>query len=137
MDLSEIKKKVFEIYNKYNRNFLKVLGSISNSLENRQLKQDILLINKDFSLSESLYHILKDGDFKKKICPTCNENELSFINFTVGYRQFCSVRCFGNNVDIKNKIQQTNLQKYGVDNPFKSLLIKDKIKQTNLQRYGV
>lgn len=38
---------------------------------------------------------------------------------------------------INNKRKQTNLEKYGVDNPFKSEEIKDKIKQANLEKYGV
>ena len=35
------------------------------------------------------------------------------------------------------KAKQTNIDKYGVDNPFKSEEIKNKIKQTNSNRYGV
>jgi hypothetical protein len=35
-----------------------------------------------------------------------------------------------------DKIKQTNLDKYGVDNPAKVPEIQDKIKQTNLERYG-
>ncbi len=38
---------------------------------------------------------------------------------------------------IKDKIKQTNLERHGVDNPRKSNIIKEKIKQTNLERYGV
>ena len=34
-------------------------------------------------------------------------------------------------------IKETNLKKYGVENPFQSNIIKDKIKETNLKKYGV
>ena len=34
-------------------------------------------------------------------------------------------------------LKKTNLEKYGVDNPFKSEEIKKKIKNTNLEKYGV
>ena len=37
----------------------------------------------------------------------------------------------------KEKIKQTNLQKYGVENPNQSEELKNKRKQTNLERYGV
>jgi len=38
---------------------------------------------------------------------------------------------------IRNKVQQTNLEKYGVSNVFQLDNIKLKIKQTNLKKYGV
>ncbi len=38
---------------------------------------------------------------------------------------------------IQTKIKETCLQKYGVDNPFKSKVIRDKIKSKILSRYGV
>ena len=37
----------------------------------------------------------------------------------------------------REKSKQTNLEKYGVDNPAKADEIKEKIKLTNLQKYGV
>lgn len=39
--------------------------------------------------------------------------------------------------EIKKKIVETNLNKYGFVNPFESALIKSKIKQTNIEKYGV
>ena len=38
---------------------------------------------------------------------------------------------------IKEKRKQTNLEKYGVENPYQSEDIKDKIKQQNIEKYGV
>ena len=35
------------------------------------------------------------------------------------------------------KSSETNLKKYGVENPFQSKEVKDKIKKTNLKKYGV
>lgn len=39
--------------------------------------------------------------------------------------------------DVKEKIRNTSIEKYGTDNPSKSELIKEKIKQVNLEKYGV
>ena len=39
--------------------------------------------------------------------------------------------------EVQNKIKQTCLEKYGVDNPFKSQKIKDKIKKVWLEKLGV
>ena len=52
-------------------------------------------------------------------------------------RKYCSEEC--KQADTPNRlerIKQTNLEKYGVENPFQNELIKEKIKQTNLERYG-
>jgi hypothetical protein len=39
--------------------------------------------------------------------------------------------------EIKEKIKESYLHKYGVNNPFKSEVIKQQIKETNILRYGV
>lgn len=39
--------------------------------------------------------------------------------------------------DVKEKIKQTNLKKYGTKYPLQSNEVKDKLKQTNLNKYGV
>lgn len=38
--------------------------------------------------------------------------------------------------EIKKKVQQTNIERYGVKSPFEAESVKEKIKQTNLDRYG-
>lgn len=38
---------------------------------------------------------------------------------------------------VQSQIEQTNLDRYGVSNPFQSDEVKEKIKQTNLEKYGV
>jgi hypothetical protein len=39
--------------------------------------------------------------------------------------------------ELSQKIEQTNLKRYGAKNPFASEQIKDKIEQSNLKKYGV
>ena len=51
-------------------------------------------------------------------------------------RKYGTENPFGSEL-IKKKIKQTNLKRYGVDNPSKSEIIKRKREQTFLQRYGV
>ena len=43
--------------------------------------------------------------------------------------------CF-QNLETQNKIKETNIEKYGVDNPLKNSKIRDKMKSTNLEKYG-
>ena len=40
------------------------------------------------------------------------------------------------NEEIKEKVRNTNLERYGVENPFLNEEIKEKVRNTNLERYG-
>jgi hypothetical protein len=39
--------------------------------------------------------------------------------------------------DSKLKRKKTSIEKYGVDNPMKSKIVQEKVKKTNIERYGV
>ena len=75
------------------------------------------------------------------ICPICNNSvTLNYNNLRI----FCSNKCQGifsktskeYKTNIKSKIIETSLEKYGVDNASKSEEKKSLIKQTKLERYG-
>ena len=38
--------------------------------------------------------------------------------------------------EVKRTREQTNLKKFGIDNPLKSPEVREQIKQTNIERYG-
>lgn len=92
------------------------------------------------------------NNIELKHCKICN----NFIPFTKRRADFCSRECmykdhthYDKNTITKlqkygsatynnrEKSKQTNLEKYGVDNPAKADEIKEKIKNTNLKKYGV
>ncbi len=113
------------------------------------------------SIPERLYCIINDITNKIECKDEKCKNYVSFSNFRKGYRTYCSKQCVNNNsIEIKEKIKQTCLEKYGVenisqleetkikkinkyiknygvDNPNKCNSIKEKIKQTCLEKYGV
>lgn len=60
-----------------------------------------------------------------------------FIGLSTGFLEYCSLKCSNSSHDVKIKKENSNLEKYGVKNPYQSKEIIDKIKQTNLTRYGV
>jgi hypothetical protein len=63
-------------------------------------------------------------------CNNCGKNvikEYRVKRFNNEFISFCE-NC---------KTKQTNLRKYGVDNPVKSDIVRKKIRQTNLEKYGV
>ena len=72
----------------------------------------------------------------KGICLTedCNNN------FNKPFRELIKINgyCFDcSKENGKTKIIETNLAKYGVDNPMKTTEFKEKIKNTNMEKYGV
>ena len=71
--------------------------------------------------------------------PTCKvcTKETKFITYKDGYRIYCSTRCIQLDPDTKDKIQKTNLHRYGVNNAMSSDIIQNKIKSNNLKKYGV
>ena len=64
-------------------------------------------------------------------------DKTSFWNLNKGYKKYCSVKCSRNSKEIIEKIKQTCLEKYGVENPSQSEKVKEKFKETNIKRFGV
>ena len=70
------------------------------------------------------------------ICPVCGK-ETTFKGLTKGYTEHCSVQCKGKDPEVKHKVEQTCIEKYGAPNVYASEYGKQKIKSTNIERYGV
>lgn len=68
------------------------------------------------------------------ICPVCNK-ETRFINSFKGYKQFCSLDCA--TPHIQEKLKQTCLERYGVENFGASTQAMKKKRQTMQSKYGV
>ena len=79
------------------------------------------------------------------ICPICG-NPTKFYKLTKGYAKHCSNKCQIVDIENKEKLKQTMIDKYGASNNFirKDIIAKahtkeanEKKRQTNLDRYGV
>ena len=87
------------------------------------------------SISEKLY-LWKNGISEVPKCIVCG-SRCSFRGIRNGFSPYCSVKC-SNSCDIKkNKTKETNINRYGKDNPMKIDVVKNKVKETNLEKYGV
>ena len=84
------------------------------------------------SLKETLFRIYNGIEEHPK-CPTCGKP----LIFKGIFFKFCSNICAQSSDEIKQKIKQTCIEKYGVDNYSKTKESKEKIKQTCLEKYGV
>jgi len=91
-------------------------------------------LDKNSSISERFYCIINDID-KPVTCKYCNL-PVKFISFGAGYRNFCSVKCSRNSKSTKDKQKKTCIEKYGVDNPQKSISIQKKTQHTKQILYG-
>jgi glutathione peroxidase-family protein len=94
----------------------------------------------EFCKKNNITYEVKDDKIKqetviKGTCISCpNYFEKSFRSLVDKGGPYCNL-CSENN--RLTKIKKTCLEKYGVDNPFKSEDIKQKIKEVCLEKYGV
>lgn len=82
-----------------------------------------------------IWHLIHQN-FEIQLCDieSCN-NPTRWVNDH--YQKFCGRKCSAISDDTRAASKQTNLQKYGVDNPSKASQVKDQIDQTMKERYGV
>ena len=86
---------------------------------------------------ESAYRILHNIE-QKPICPVCGKI-LPFVSMQIGYRTFCCNECKNTEKGkqyCKDKLKNSMLKKYGVENPMQLDIFKEKSKQTCLKNYG-
>src|SRR5690606_4764050 len=104
-------------------------------------------INKSMSFAEASRRLSDKFDYLTLLTFTTSNNKSYFIDSEYGffYKTYKNVfsgktghpkRVYDNKhnkrtAEVSNKIKKTNLQKYGVANPFESKAIQNKIKETN------
>lgn len=72
---------------------------------------------------------------QRTACLLCN-NTLS-KNQIFSKRNFCCIRCSQKHESTRNKIEKTNLERYGAKQPTENKDILNKRDQNNLEKYGV
>ena len=150
---SYIELKCISCSNEFTKNFRqliktgayckKCMNQISNNkIRESKVKYDInMLINfcdeynilllDDYSDRFINRDSIIEGICKNECCKNTFQKSFRELLKINGYCQDCSKE------KGKTKIIETNLKKYGVDNPMKNEEIKDKLKQSILEKYGV
>ena len=91
----------------------------------------------DFKFTQKLFHYFNDDpELKLGLCPVCGKR-CKFTKFNKGYQKHCSRECSVVDKNVRYKIEQTCLEKYGVSNPMKSIEIRSKMEETMFQKYGI
>lgn len=110
--------------------------SLTISIRNSKPIQEALLLytkeheNLSFSARANLIYA---GN--RPACTVCG----SYTYFNRNRWEFgetCSVKCAANNKRRNEQIKSTLIEKYGVDNIFKSKVFKENLKEHNLNKYG-
>lgn len=80
-----------------------------------------------------------DEFFKKGtigVCTVCGK-DTKFRSLSAGYGKYCSSKCSANSKETREKVEKTNIDKYGVPYLQQSKSIQEKTKLNNLEKYGV
>lgn len=88
------------------------------------------------SIPQRIWHIITDKLHVKCANPSCN-NIPTFFSYNKGYLRTCSPSCAQYDPQTINKIQNTNLSKYGSLYALQNKDILDKQKHTIVDKYGV
>jgi hypothetical protein len=129
---------LIEIIKNNKKNYPKILKSKKyNWLYAKVLKNTKFLDDPFFKISTKIYCIVNNISS----LPRCNECgkilKRNIQTFELGFGiPFCNTKCANKNTLIKEKIKQTCLERYGVENAMYSEEIKERLKSTCLERYG-
>ena len=128
--MKELIKNYFKGYSK--RGIINTLPKfLRNNPEVKSYLNNILIENPNWeNIRNIIYGICFDEQLKK--CKNCGK-EMKYSQMKLSY---CSKKCKSNSVEVKDKIKQTNLEKYGCKCSLQNKEIQDKIKQTCIERYG-
>ena len=135
--LNYVKSKV-ETFRDLNK-FLKDLSSLLGKPE--RFNKILKILKEDKTFNNFLVYVsrkCKSDDIK--ILGLYFSNRLSFCK-TCGKPidksyKFCSFKCSGSSEETKNKRKETNLKKFGVENPAFLKASQEKSKETCLKKYG-
>ena len=115
------------IKTRVNHIFLDQYPDVKQYLENRYI---------DFnSYKETLYRIYNNIN-EIPLCSYCHNNKTKFYSFTKGYLKHCCSSCATLDPDVKEKLKNTNLEKYGCEHNWSNKDIRQKCIDTTLKRYG-
>jgi very-short-patch-repair endonuclease len=90
----------------------------------------------EYVFKEIFFHFVHNLEPIKCGVDGCG-NKPKMEHFSKGFRKYCSNKCKSNAPEWKQKVKETNIKKFGVENPFQSDIIKNKIKESNITKYGV
>ena len=105
--------------------------SYSKQMASKMSKEDADWMADKHLTPAKIRWMLLNGVNEIPVCPVCGKD----VAFEKG-RTYCSNKCRSSDPNVLQKIEQTNLERYGSKSAIQSESIKTKIKQSNLEKYG-
>lgn len=129
-------KECINLFFKNDRIITQRISKTSKNERCNHLLQHYLKFRYDDSQStnETLYRIFLNIE-ERPVCGNCNK-PATYLG-TGRFQRFCSVKCAMNSEEVKQHCKECLQEKYGVDNVYQLESTKQKIRETNLERYGV
>ena len=123
-----------EFINYFNTNSIKLIESSLSKIYPDLVNSinDYIKFKSD-NFPEKVYFYLYELS-SRPLCKHCKYNAVSFDTFSKGYHEYCSVKCSSNSIDKKNKIKETCVSKYGVENI--GMVTREKALKTMKDKYG-
>ena len=92
-------------------------------------------LNNDLPFKEKIYLFI-NNIIEQPECGNCGKKLNFKKSLKEGYGVYCSVKCNNQSKEQREKIKDTFTKKYG-GHPMNTKTVKDKVRETNLERYGV
>ena len=90
-----------------------------------------------WTFTQKLYHFLhNDLDLHLGICNECKITRCKFVNFKIGYKQFCCPHCSSKNKHTLQLKNQTIIDKYGSFDEYNNVRLQNTIK-TNQRNHNI
>lgn len=119
-------------------NLNKIDDELLNLIEKEKLRLPHLAFENTLDIIKVAYKLsigeIDNSDFK---CIGINCNNFLKLSTILNKHHTCSRKCASNNEKRKEKVKQTCLKRYGVENGRQVSGVTEKIQQTCLERYGV
>lgn len=90
----------------------------------------------DIRFKEKVYLTLHNLS-KVPVCKNQNcKKRVNFKDSTLGYYEYCSVKCVSSDTNIIKSKEENSIEKFGTKSPSQSQQVKDKANKTNQEKYG-
>lgn len=94
-----------------------------------------LHVSVSHGITSQQYYDSFDKKDDEGVCKVCG-GPTKFIKYSQGYREFCSSKCTQSSKQIRAKIEQTNMERYGDKCSAKNELVIKKRIRTTEEKYG-
>lgn len=115
--------------------------SFAASLQSKEIQRAIIewtsFLDVKAPINQRAWHFVENVK-EVPVCANCLVENPQFDRWNCsGYRKFCSSKCSAQSQQTRGKFKATSIEKFGVDNIFKSEKFRDDLRKSMLEKHGV